>query len=120
MAGYVCPRVLSPSTSVQTAKEVIAAVAARGNSQADLRRLEIERMEELLQQRAPQAPERTSLGGTYDSQMAFSDVAAGQQSALDDAILFFDVFDPSNGVPDNGIIDLADALTIGDFDFLDQ
>lgn len=52
--------------------------------------------------------------------MTMSDMPAGQQSALDDAILFFDAFDPSNGVPDNGIMDLADALTIGDFDLLDQ
>lgn len=121
MAGYVCPRILSPSDNIQNVKAVIATIAARGNSQATLRRLEIERMEELLHQRThQQGPECTSLSETYDAHMAMNDVPASQQSALDDAILFFDAFDPSNGVPDNGIMDLADALTIGDFDFLDQ
>jgi hypothetical protein len=121
MAGYVCPRILSPSDTIQNAKDVIATIAARGNSQATLRRLEIERMEELLHQRTQQAAECTSLNETYDPRMAaMRDMPAGQQSALDDAILFFDAFDPSNGVPDDGIMDLADALTIGDFDLLDQ
>lgn len=77
-------------------------------------------MEELLYQRTQQAPERISLSETYDPQMAMSDMPAVQHSALDDAILFFDAFDLSNGVPDNGIMTLADALTIGDFDLLDQ
>lgn len=77
-------------------------------------------MEELLYQRTQQAPECTSISETYDPQMAMSDMPAVQHSALDDTILFFDAFDPSNGVPDNGIMDLADALTIGDFDLLDQ
>ncbi|KAH8788152.1 hypothetical protein F5883DRAFT_478816 [Diaporthe sp. PMI_573] len=121
MAGYVCPRILSPSDTIQNAKDVIATIAARGNSQATLRRLEIERMEELLHQRTQQAAECTSLNETYDPRMAaMRDMPAGQQSALDDAILFFDAFVPSNGVPDDGIMDLADALTIGDFDLLDQ
>lgn len=118
MAGYVCPRVLSPSDDIQNAKEVITTIAARGNSQATLRMLEIERMEELLRQRTQQAPEHTGPGETYGHHIAMSDIPAGQQSVLDDAILFFDAFDPSNGVPDNGIMDLADALTIGDFDLL--
>lgn len=121
MAGYVCPRILSPSDNIHIVKAVIATIAARGNSQATLRRLEIERMEELLHQRThQQVPECTSLSETYGPNMGMGDGPAGQQSALDDAILFFDAFDPSNGVPDNGIMDLADALTIGDFDFLDQ
>lgn len=121
MAGYVCPRILSPSDNIQNAKAVIATIAARGNSQATLRRLEIERMEELLYQRThQQAPECTSLSETYDPHMAMGDMPSGQQSALDDAMLFFEAFDPSNGVPGNGIMDLADALTIGDFDLLDQ
>lgn len=120
MAAYVCPRILSPSDSIQDSKDVIATIVARGNSQATLRRLEIERMEELLRQRTQQVPECTSLGETYHPRMAMSDMPVGQQSALDDATLFFDAFDPSNGVPGNGIMDLADALTIGDFDFLNQ
>lgn len=123
MVSYVCPRILSPGHNIQNAKDVIATIAAVGNSQATLRRLEIERMEELLHQRSQQAPECTSLSETsqgHDRHMEMGDMPAGQQSTLDDAILFFDAFDPSNGVPDNGIMDLADALTIGDFDFLDQ
>lgn len=120
MAGYVCPRVLSPSDDIHNAKEVIATIAARGNSQATLRMLEIERMEELLHQRTQQALEGTGPSETYDPHIAMNDIPAGQQSVLDDAILFFDAFDPSNGVPDNGIMDLADALTMGDFDLLDQ
>lgn len=120
MAAYVCPRILSPSDNIQNAKDVIATIMARGNSQATLRKLEIERMEELLHRRTEQVPECTSLGEAYDPHMVMNDMPAGQQSALDDAILFFDAFDPSNGVPGNGIMDLADALSIGDFDFLNQ
>jgi hypothetical protein len=103
---------------MQNAKDVIATIAARGNVQGALRRLEIERMEELLHQRSQRAPEGARLNETYGLHAAMGNMTAGQQQALDDANLFFDEVDPSNGFSEYGIMNLADALTIGDFDLL--
>ena len=120
MAGYVCPRIVPSSEDIQIAKDVIATIAARGTGQATLRGLELERTEELLHQRARQPPEGGRLNEAYNTLSATEIRPEGQQRALDDADLFFDGFDPSIGWSEYGFMDLADALTIGDFDFLGE
>lgn len=118
MAVSVHPRIISSSDNIQNAKDIIATIAARGNVQGTLRKLEIERLEELLNQRAQQVHEGARLNETYDPHAAMANMPTGQQQALEGADLFFDGFDPSNGFSEYCIMDLADALNISDFDLL--
>ena len=119
MAGFVHPKVTSPSASVRTVKDAINAIAARGNKQARLRNLEIEQLDEMLGQRTQLSLQTaTQQPYMYDSQAALRSHPAGDMQITDFDDLFFDDFAFGTELTEPQMMDLAEALTAGDFGML--
>lgn len=115
LASRVCPRIVPTDHSVQVAKQIIQSIATQGNSQANLRKLEVEELEDLLHQRS-QPVQQDEVVGSPDQ--------IGGQGELwnspDMAIPFFDEWCFDAGLSGTQIMDLAAALDTEHFDSLSQ
>lgn len=108
-ASHVLPQVILPTNSIQGIKEVINAIAVRGNMQAKIRYMEIEQLEGLLRQQT-QHLLQTRLGETYEADLAAEAEAVSVEQLTDYGNLFFSGWDFNSGLHGDQMINLADAL----------
>lgn len=117
MAAYVCPQVSSPSGSLRLAKGAINAMAVRGNDRAKKNYLEVERLELLLSQQTQMSfPGGQGHSNVYSSGTALTNHAADDPRASGFDTLFFSDFPLGDGFAGSQMLDLAEALSVGDFE----
>lgn len=110
MASHILPQVVPTSFSTQEIKEVINAIAIRGNMQAKTRYLEIERLEGLLQQQTQTLLQTRRQTQTIEPDVAEEDDAVQLEQLADYGDLFFNGLDFDNGLHAHHMMNLADAL----------
>lgn len=107
---HVLPQIILPTGSVQTVKEVINAIVARGSVQARTRFMEIEQLEELLHRQTQQLLQARRPNDNYETFATTSGDAAEQEQLIDHGDLFFDGWDFNSGLHSQQMMSLADAL----------
>lgn len=114
MAQHTHPKIVPQSGNVQSALGVLGAIASRGNTHANLRKLEVEQLTDILTNPVPSF--HSSSMTAYDH-----NEAANAAYLLDTETLpnfeapFFDQWNFDYGISGNQIMDLVNALDSGEF-----
>lgn len=110
IAIAIYPEALPNEQSVWLAKEVIETIATRGSAQANLRKLEVQELEDLLASRFHDTRQ------TGDIQTPNNNSFVATLSEQPESTLFFDGWYFDTGLSGNQILNLADALDAEQFD----
>lgn len=118
MAQYSHPQVMSQHENVEIALDILDTMTARGNVQANLRKLEVVQLMEKLNLRTQPDRSMTDVAnsGGQDS-WSITSLPHGQ---LQFSTPFFEDWTFGSGLTGTQIMELVDALDPGDFSSIDQ
>ena len=118
MAQYSHPQVIAQHENIQRALNVLDAMTARGNTQANFRKLEVVQLMNQLRLRVQ--PDQ-SMSETLSSGAQGVWTTTGlAQPQLQFSTPFFEDWTFGSGLTSTQIMELVDALDPGDFSSIDQ
>lgn len=115
MAAQLHPRIISQDDSVQTIKDTFSTISAWGNVQANLRRLEIEQLDELLRHQTQASREIRNAALTRNLESEVVNTHFGDDDISQLASPFFSEWTFDAGLSSHQIMNLAEALHPSDF-----